>query len=78
MLRAGYIYVTSLALMITLPLSSLIRYLMFRSFWLRVSCLPQQHLPADTDEHRLLLQIAFDAFNDPVNGAQDNLIIEIG
>ena len=78
MLRGGYIYVTSLALMITLPLSSLIRYLMLRSSWLRVSCLPLHPLAADTDEHRLLLRIACDAFNDPVNGAQDNLIIEMG
>lgn len=77
MLRGGYIYVISLALMITLPFSSLIRYPMLRPSSLRVSRLPLHPLAPDANEYCLLLSIAFDALDDPVNGAQDHLIIEI-
>lgn len=55
----------------------LIRYLMLHPSLLRVRRLALNPLAPDADEYCLFLRIAYDALNDPVNGAQDHLIIEI-
>ena len=55
----------------------LIRYLMLCPSLLRLRHLRLEPLPPDADEHSLLLSVALDPFDDPVNGAQNHLMVKV-